>query len=153
MVWLAAALAALFLWMGVTSLTLEGGAPLLIETAADFCFVLACAAGCFFVIASSLRFGTIPSTPLDSLSTNAYSLYLVHYNFVIWLQYALLGIALFALVKGVIVFCATVILSWLTILLYERIPFGWRLISNPSQVAATQKVPSLYARLRQLVSQ
>ena len=153
MLWLAAALGSLFLWMGVTSLTLDGGAPLMIETAADFCFVLACAAGCFFVIASSLRFGTMPSTPLDSLSTNAYSLYLVHYNFVIWLQYALLGIALFALVKGVIVFCATVILSWLTILLYERIPFGLRLISNPSQVAATQKVPSLYARLRQLVSQ
>jgi len=77
----------------------------------------------------------------------------VHYNFMIWLQYALLGVALFALVKGVIVFCATVILSWLTIVLYERIPFGLRLISNPSQVAATQKLPSLYARLRQLVSQ
>ena len=50
-------------------------------------------------------------------------------------------------------YCATVILSWLTILLYERIPFGLRLISNPSQVAATRKMPSLYARLRQLVSQ
>ncbi len=112
--WLAVAIASLFLWMGVTALTLDGPAPLVIEIAADLCFVLACAGGCFFVIASSLRFGTTPSAGLDSLSTNAYSLYLVHYDFVVWLQYALLGTALFALIKGVIVFCGTVILSWLT---------------------------------------
>ncbi len=138
-------------------MTLDGPAPVVIEIAAALCFVLACAGGCFFVIASSLRFGTIPSTPLDSLSTNAYSLYLVHYDFVIWLQYALLGTALFALVKGVIVFCGTVILSWLTILCFERIPFGLRWIAAPSQVAVTQKVPApkatrFYARLRQFVS-
>jgi glucan biosynthesis protein C len=133
--WLAIALATWFLWMGVTAFTMDGPAPLVIETAADLCFVLACAGGCFFVIASSLRFGTTPSTPLDSLSTNAYSLYLVHYDFVVWLQYALLGTALFAFVKGVIVFCGTVIFSWLTILAFERIPFAVRLISTPSQVA------------------
>jgi glucans biosynthesis protein C len=156
--WLAVAIATLFLWMGVTALTMNGSAPLIIEIAADLCFVLACAGGCFFVIASSLRFGTKPSSGLDSLSTNAYSLYLVHYDFVVWLQYALLGTALFALVKGVIVFCGTVILSWLTVLLVERIPFGLRLLSASSQVAATQEAPSqramrLYARLRQFVSQ
>jgi glucan biosynthesis protein C len=156
--WLAVAIASLFLWMGVTALTLDGPAPLVIEIAADLCFVLACAGGCFFVIASSLRFGTTPSVGLDSLSTNAYSLYLVHYDFVVWLQYALLGTALFALIKGVIVFCGTVILSWLTIILVNRIPLGLRLLSAPSQAAATQKVPAqgatrLYARLRQFVSQ
>lgn len=146
--WLAVAIASLFLWMGVTALTMDGPAPAVIEIAAALCFVVACAGGCFFVIASSLRFGTIPSTPLDSLSTNAYSLYLVHYDFVIWLQYALLGTALFALIKGVIVFCGTVILSWLTILFVERIPFGLRLIFVPSQTATR-----LCARLRQFVSQ
>jgi glucan biosynthesis protein C len=156
--WLAVAIASLFLWMGVTALTMDGPAPLIMEIAADLCFVLACAGGCFFVIASSLRFGLKPSSGLDSLSTNAYSLYLVHYDFVVWLQYALLGTALFALIKGVIVFCGTVILSWLTILFVVRIPFGLRLIFAPSRVAATQKVPPqratrLYARLRQLVSQ
>ncbi|MGO9399669.1 MAG: acyltransferase family protein [Xanthobacteraceae bacterium] len=155
--WLALALATLFLWMGVTSLTLDGSAPLPIEIAADLCFVLACAGGCFFIIASSLRFGLKRSAALDSLSVNAYSLYLVHYVFTVWLQYALLGAALFALLKGVIVFCGTVILSWLTILLVERIPFGLRLVSTPSRVAAVEKVPSqsgggLYARLRQFVS-
>ena len=115
--WLGVAIASLFLWMGVTALTMNGPAPVVIEIAAALCFVLACAGGCFFVIASSLRFGTTPSSGLDSLSTNAYSLYLVHYDFVVWLQYALLGTALFALIKGVIVFCGTLILSWLTVLL------------------------------------
>jgi surface polysaccharide O-acyltransferase-like enzyme len=156
--WLAVAIASLFLWMGVTALTMNGPAPLMIEIAAALCFVLACAGGCFFVIASSLRFGLKPSSGLDSLSTNAYSLYLVHYDFVVWLQYALLGTALFALIKGVIVFTGTVMLSWLTIILVKRIPIGLRLISTPSHIAATRKVPSqratrFYARLRQFVSQ
>ncbi len=155
--WLAVAIASLFLWMGVTSLTMNGPAPLAIDIAADLCFVVACAAGCFFVIASSLRFGTIRSPILDSLSVNAYSLYLVHYDFVVWLQYALLGLTLFALIKGIIVFSGTVILSWLTILAVERIPFGLRLSAAPPHAAATPKSPSqapagLYARLRQIVS-
>ena len=155
--WLAVAIASLFLWMGVTALTMNGPAPVVIEIAAALCFVLACAGGCFFVIASSLRFGTTPSSGLDSLSTNAYSLYLVHYDFVIWLQYALLGTALFALIKGVIVFCGTLILSWFTVLCVERIPFGLRLRSAPSRVAVQklrpQRATRLYARLRQFVSQ
>ena len=155
--WLGVAIASLFLWMGVTALTMNGPAPVVIEIAAALCFVLACAGGCFFVIASSLRFGTTPSSGLDSLSTNAYSLYLVHYDFVIWLQYALLGTALFALIKGVIVFCGTLILSWLTVVLVERIPFGLRLRSAPSRVAVQklrpQRATRLYARLRQFVSQ
>ena len=141
--WLAVAVGSLFLWMGVTFLTMDGSAPMVIDIAADFCFVLACAGGAFFVIASSLRFGTHRSPALDSLSTNAYSLYLVHYDFVVWMQYALLGTALFALIKGVIVFCTTTILSWITILAVARIPFAFRLfgLSAPPAASAKVKVP------------
>jgi surface polysaccharide O-acyltransferase-like enzyme len=118
---------------------------------------VACAAGCVFVIASSLRFGTTRSPILDSLSVNAYSLYLVHYDFVIWLQYALLGFTLFALIKGAIVFAGTAILSWITILAFERIPFGLKLAAAPPRTAATPQSASrppagLYERLRQIVS-
>ena len=136
--WLAVAIASLLLWMGVTALTMNGPAPVVIEIAAALCFVLACAGGCFFVIASSLRFGTTPSSGLDSLSTNAYSLYLVHYVPTVWLQYALLGAPLIAFVKAVIVFCGTVIVSWLSILLYQRIPFALRLIFTRSHSAAAE---------------
>jgi len=48
----------------------------------------------------------------DSLSTNAYRMYLIHYVFAVWLQYALLGTGLFAIGKAVIVFGGTLIMSW-----------------------------------------
>ena len=54
--WLAAALGCLFLWMGLTALTMNGPAPIAIDIAADFSFVLACASGSLFLIAASLRF-------------------------------------------------------------------------------------------------
>ncbi len=155
--WLAAALASLFLWMGVTSLTLDGSAPIAIDIASDLSFVLACAAGCFFLIAASLRFGAKRSPAFASLSANAYSLYLVHYDFVVWLQYALLASALLAVVKGAIVFAATLILSWITTRAIQRIPFGARLIgATPVAIAIPNfrlRSAELYARLREFVSQ
>jgi glucans biosynthesis protein C len=135
-VWLAAALASLFLWIGLTSLTMSGTAPIGIEVADDLSFVLACAAGCFFLIAVSLRFATKRSRILGSLSANAYGLYLVHYDFVVWLQYALLSVALFAVFKAAIVFSCTLILSWITTLTVQRIPFGARLIGPPQRAIA-----------------
>jgi hypothetical protein len=125
---LAAALASLFLWMGLTGLTINGYTSVVVQIAADLGFVLACAAGCFFVIAVSLRFAVRRSRILDSLSSNAYGLYLVHYDFVVWLQYALLGTALFAVVKAAIVFGGTLLLSWVAVLAVQRIPLGARLI-------------------------
>jgi surface polysaccharide O-acyltransferase-like enzyme len=51
---------------------------------------------------------------LDSLSQNAYGIYLVHYVFVVWLQYALLDASLDAFGKVAIVFVAALALSWAT---------------------------------------
>lgn len=138
LVWLAAAIVSLFAWMGLTSLTLNGPAPIPIELAADLAFVIACAAGCFFLIAASLHFGARHSRALASLSGNAYSLYLVHYDFVVWLQYALLASTLAAVVKGAIVFAATLVLSWLTVLAAQRIPFGSLLVAAPPRPVAAE---------------
>ena len=156
--WLAAALASLLLWMGLTSLTMNGPAPIGIDIAADLSFVLACAAGSLFLIAASLRFAAKRSRILASLSATAYSLYLVHYDFVVWLQYALLASTLFAVIKGAIVFAGTLVLSWITTLAVQRLPFGARLIGATPRALATPKSRSrspagLYARLRQFVSQ
>ncbi len=126
--WLAAALASLFLWMGLTGLTLDGHAPLAIRIAADLAFVPACATGCFFLIGVCLRFARGRSRMLDSLSVNAYGLYLVHYDFAVWLQYALLSMALIAIAKALIVFVGTLVLSWVAVVAVQRIPFGDRLI-------------------------
>jgi peptidoglycan/LPS O-acetylase OafA/YrhL len=135
--WLAAALGALFVWMGLTALTMNGPAPVIVQIAAELGFVVACATGCFFLVAVSLRFAARRSRLLDRLSANAYGLYLVHYNFVVWLQYALLGAALFAVVKAAIVFGATLALSSLAILAVRRIPFGAFLIGAPPRAVAT----------------
>ena len=51
-------------------------------------------------------------------------MYLIHYVFVVWLQYALLGVALFAIAKASIVFAVTVIASWGTIVAVRRLPLG-----------------------------
>ena len=87
-------------------------ASLLVQIAAALGFVVACASGCFVLLALCLRFAAERTRILDSLSVNAYSMYLLHYVFVVWLQYALLPVGLFAVGKAAIVFGGTLALSW-----------------------------------------
>jgi surface polysaccharide O-acyltransferase-like enzyme len=134
---LAAALGSLFLWMGLTALTVPHGAALGVEIAADLSFVPACATGCFFLIAVCLRFATGYSRLLGYLSANAYGLYLVHYVFIVWLQYALLAAPLFAIVKAVIVFGGALALSLATTFAVQRFSWGARLIGTPPRAVAT----------------
>jgi surface polysaccharide O-acyltransferase-like enzyme len=123
----------LMLWMGLTSLTLNGGVLMVTMIAADFSYVLACAAGCFFLIAVSLRFAAEYSRVLGMLAANAYALYLLHYVFVVWLQYALLNTPLPAVIKAPIVFALTLSFTWITATTVQRIPLGARLIGSPRQ--------------------
>ena len=51
---------------------------------------------------------------------NAYGIYLVHYLFVVWLQYLLIGIVLFAVAKAVIVFTGALLLSWGVVTAFGR---------------------------------
>jgi peptidoglycan/LPS O-acetylase OafA/YrhL len=111
--WLAASVAGFVLWALPTSQMVDGAeAPLLVQIAAAFGFVVACASGCFVLMALCLRFAPERTRILDSLSVNAYSMYLLHYIFIVWLQYALLPIGLFAIGKGAIVFGGTLALTW-----------------------------------------
>ena len=96
--------------------------------AGDFAFVISCAASGFAFMALFVRFAKKPSKLWDSLSANAYGMYLVHYAFVSWLQYALLKAALPAVAKGGIVFLATVVLSWGVTAGVRRIPAVARVI-------------------------
>jgi peptidoglycan/LPS O-acetylase OafA/YrhL len=75
-------------------------------------FVVACASGCFVLMALCLRLAPERTRILDSLSVNAYSMYLLHYVFIVWLQYALLPFGLFAIGKAAIVFGGTLALTW-----------------------------------------
>ncbi len=129
--WVVAALVGFGLWGVPTGMALEYGAgkvPLVLQLAAAFGFVLACASGCLALIAVLLRFGRSRSRALDSLSANAYGIYLVHYVFVVWLQYALLNAPLFAVVKTLIVFAGALLASWVLVTSFGRISVGSRVI-------------------------
>jgi glucan biosynthesis protein C len=131
-IWLGAAFAGFLLWILPTAATMEewGKNWPGMQIAADFGFVISCATACFFFAAVFLRFATRRSRIFDSLSENAYGMYLVHYVFVIWLQYLLLGAALFAIAKASIVFVLTLLLSWAATATMCRIPLGARLVGT-----------------------
>lgn len=112
--WLALTFVGFAIWGSASSLTLGdwNAVPVLIKLAAALGLLIGCAGGCFFMIGTSLRFLRKRRRVLDSLSDNAYRIYLVHYLFAIWLQYALLGVDLPAIVKAAIVFTGTLLASW-----------------------------------------
>lgn len=130
--WLALAGAGFVLWMAATALTIDNwdDAPAVFKFAANASFVVACAAGCFAALAATMRFGQRRVAALDALSENAYGLYLVHYVFIVWLQYALLGLEIFAAIKVAVVFCVTMLLSWIMVIAMRGVPFGARLIGE-----------------------
>jgi glucans biosynthesis protein C len=127
--WLAGALALFVLWMALMGLSMrENGGPAGLPVAVDLSFALACTSGCLAVLAGCLRFARRRSRVLDSLSGNAFGIYVLHYPFVVWLQYALLGVALFALMKAAIVLCAALVLAWTASVAMGFSPIGSRLI-------------------------
>jgi glucans biosynthesis protein C len=128
--WLASAPAAFLLWIGPMALIVHGAAVPGLQIAADLGFVLAAATACFGLAAAFLRFATFRHRLLDGLSEHAYAIYFFHYPFVLWLQYLLLGSALFVIAKAAIVFGATLILSWTAAAAMCRIPLGARLMGR-----------------------
>ena len=128
--WLIAALGSLLVWMGLTALTMEetGSSSLGLQILDGLGFVLACFCSCFAMLALVLRFAGRRVPVLDILKRDAYGIYLVHYIFVVWLQYALLGAGLFALGKGTIVFGGTLLFSWGTIAAVRCVPVAAQVI-------------------------
>ena len=128
--WVAGAAGGFLVWIVPTALIVERPGDSLpgLGLIADLGFVLACVSACFALAAVFLRFAAKPSPILQSLSENAYGIYLVHYVFVVWLQYLLLGTAVLAIAKGLIVFAGTLIMSWALVAAMCRIPIGARLI-------------------------
>src|SRR5262249_10902332 len=111
---LAAAIVTMAVWGLLTSLTLPdwNASPLVYRLMAALVFPPACASGVLSLLAIALRLLTLHDRILDSLSANAYSIYLLHYVAVVWLQYALLAVALSAVAKGGIVFALALGASW-----------------------------------------
>jgi hypothetical protein len=137
-VWLIAAAGLLLLWMALTALTMaDPGSPALgLQILDDLSFVLACFGSCFAVLALVLRFAGRRLPVLAGLRRDAFGMYLVHYVFVVWLQYALLRVGLFATVKGAIVFGGTLLLSWGAIAVIRRISPAGQIIGADRAAAS-----------------
>ena len=75
-----------------------------------------------------LRFAGYPMRLLDAIRPSAYGIFLVHYIFIIYLQYAVYEPALPAFVKFAIVFAGTLSLSWATTVVLRKIPLVARTI-------------------------
>jgi glucans biosynthesis protein C len=137
-IWIGLALGTFALWLGVTALIVEsqGQAGAGLRVADDLSFVLACFGNCCGVLAVALRFAAKWRPWLDSLTQNAYGMYLVHYLFVIWLQYALLPPNLPAIIKAGTVFIGTVALSWGTTAAWRRVPPLAAAITSSRRAAA-----------------
>jgi len=128
--WLIVALGSLLLWMVLTAIAMtDAGSPALgWQILDDLSFVFACFSSCFAVLALVLRFAGRRLPMPSAFQRDAYGMYLVHYLFVVWLQYALLGAGLLALGKGAIVFGGTLLLSWGTVAAVRCVPAAAQVI-------------------------
>jgi surface polysaccharide O-acyltransferase-like enzyme len=91
-------------------------------------FAMFSAAMAFTVSAFFLRFAESGFSLLDALQPSAYGVYLLHYIFVIWLQYAVFDYSFPAGVKFAIVFAGTLSMSWGLTIILRKIPVVARMI-------------------------
>jgi peptidoglycan/LPS O-acetylase OafA/YrhL len=102
--------------------------PLTWRVGYSLAFAMFSAAMVFAVLAIFLRFAGRTWRLLDALQPSAYGIYLLHYIFIIWLQYAVYDYALPAGVKFAIVFIGTLSMSWGLTVMLRRIPVVARMI-------------------------
>jgi peptidoglycan/LPS O-acetylase OafA/YrhL len=148
--WTAAALVAFVVWIVPTALNFKGSGETLpgLQTAADFALVLYAATACLGLAAIFLRFAAVRRPVFEGVAENAYGIYLFHYLFVLWTQYALLHVRMPGIAKGVVVFAVTLILSWALSVAVCRTPIGNRLIGGRRSEASAER----RAERRQTVS-
>lgn len=93
-------------------------------------FVLNCGIASFAWLAVFTRFVKRANAVMDSLTANAYGIYIVHYAFVAALQYTLLPQDLPGAAKAMIVTFGALGLSWITAMALRRIPVASRLMGE-----------------------
>jgi peptidoglycan/LPS O-acetylase OafA/YrhL len=134
-IWLAAGLVAYALLLAVIImlvLPVVVGAhrplPLTLRLLSDLTLVLCCATISFAFIALFRRFAHARQPVFDNISASSYGMYLIHYPVVVWLQFALLTVALGPIVKGAIVYVGAVAFTWGTAVALRRVPMIARVL-------------------------
>ena len=134
--WAIGTAATFVLWIVPTALIVQGTSLPGLRIVADLGLVLCAASACLALAAVFLRFAGPHRPVLDNLADNAYGIYLLHYVFVIWLQYLLLDAPLFAIAKAAIVFTSALALSWAIAAAICRVPIGARLMGRKGRELA-----------------
>jgi hypothetical protein len=93
-------------------------------------FVLNCAIVSFMWLAVFTRFVKRANRLMDSLTANAYGIYIVHYAFVAGLQFALLPQNISGAGKAMIVTFGALVLSWMTAMILRRVPVASKLMGE-----------------------
>ena len=102
--------------------------PLWWEVGYGLAFALFSGAMAFAEPGMFLRFAGAPMRLLDAIRPSAYGIFLVHYIFIIWIQYAVYDPPLSPFLKAAIVFAGTLTGSWATVIALRKIPFVARMI-------------------------
>jgi peptidoglycan/LPS O-acetylase OafA/YrhL len=132
-VWLGAALACYgallaLVYIQHNWLADSGSPPLVWNAFYGLAFAMFCAAMTFTVLAVFQHFAESKWRLLDALQPASYGIYLLHYIFITWLQYALYDAAFPAGVKFAIVFAGTLAASWPLAVMLRKIPVLARMI-------------------------
>jgi hypothetical protein len=102
--------------------------PLIWKVGYGVAFASYSAAMAFTVLAIFIRFAESGWSALDALQPSAYGIFLVHYVFILWLQYALYDYSLPAAAKFAIVFAGTLSMSWGITVMLRKLPVVARMI-------------------------
>jgi surface polysaccharide O-acyltransferase-like enzyme len=98
------------------------------KVAYGMAFALFSAAMAFTVVATSQRLAKSRLGFLDAMQPSAYGIFLLHYTFLIWMQYIVFDPAWPAVVKAAIVFAGTLAGSWGLTVVLRKIPAVARMI-------------------------
>jgi glucans biosynthesis protein C len=85
-------------------------------------WVISCVASCFGFLALFRGVVRTRRRWMDSIARSAYGIYIVHYVFVLWLQFALLDQPIPVSLKFLLTFALALLLSWATTQMLLRVP-------------------------------
>ena len=114
--------------MAIIGTLAHGGPSAGLAAFGNFTYVLTCACASFALLALFTRYVHRARGMLDSLSANAYGIYVLHYVGVIWLQYVLLMAPWPAIAKIALVFVGAVGFSWSVTAMLRRLPMVARIL-------------------------
>lgn len=83
-------------------------------------YVASCTLSCIAFITTFRKLVNTESPWWNSISENAYLIYLTHYIFVTWIQFSLLNVNFSAFIKFALTFMLSLVLSWWTSVLLRK---------------------------------